>query len=90
MQTFSETQPEPPAPAPNRQLRRRTAKLSLVKAFRSFAHVAGSLETFYSQLQAEVARLRRELESANRDLNKSFEENKRIRAYLSRTLECLP
>jgi two-component system sensor histidine kinase FlrB len=41
-------------------------------------------------LQAEVAGLRRELERANQELNQSLEENKRIRAYLSRTLECLP
>jgi signal transduction histidine kinase len=34
--------------------------------------------------------LRRELERANQDLNQSLEDNKRIRAYLSRTLECLP
>jgi signal transduction histidine kinase len=61
-----------------------------VKAFRSFANVAGSLESFYAQLQAEVTRLRRELERANQDLNRSLEDNKRIRAYLSRTLECLP
>ena len=90
MQTFSETRPGQPAPAPSRHLRGRPAKQSLVKAFRSFAHVAGSLESFYSQLQAEVARLRRELVRANQELNQSFEENKRIRAYLSRTLECLP
>jgi signal transduction histidine kinase len=68
----------------------RSAKQSLVKAFRSFANVAGSLQSFYSQLQAEVVRLRQELERANQDLNQSLEENKRIRAYLSRTLECLP
>jgi signal transduction histidine kinase len=77
-------------PTPSNQLRQRFAKQSLVKAFRSFANVAGSLESFYSQLQAEVARLRRELERANQDLNQSLEDNKRIRAYLSRTLECLP
>jgi signal transduction histidine kinase len=90
MQTFLETRPERPTPTPASQLRQRSAKQSLVKAFRSFANVAGSLESFYSQLQAEVVRLRRELERTNQDLNQSLEDNKRIRAYLSRTLECLP
>jgi signal transduction histidine kinase len=77
-------------PKPSRQLRQRSAKQSLVKAFHSFASAAGSLESSYSQLQTEVVRLRRELERANQDLNQSLEDNKRIRAYLSRTLECLP
>jgi signal transduction histidine kinase len=88
MQTFPETRQGRPAPTPTGQLRQRSA--NLVKAFHWFANAAGSLESFYSQLQAEVARLRRELERANQDLNQSLEDNKRIRAYLSRTLECLP
>ena len=71
-------------------MRQGSTKRSLADALRSFANVAGSLESFYTQLQAEVARLRRELERANRDLKQSLEENKRIRAHLSRTLECLP
>ena len=71
-------------------MRQRSANQSLVKAFRSFADAAGALENSYSQLQAEVARLRQELERANQDLDQSLEENKRIRLYLSRTLECLP
>jgi signal transduction histidine kinase len=70
-----------PSPSPKR---------SLAKAFRSFANAAGSLENSYSQLQMEVSRLRLQLEKANQDLTQSLEENKRIRAYLSRTLECLP
>jgi len=90
MQSFRETRQEKPLPAPSSQLRQPTAKQSLVKAFHSFANAAGSLESFYSHLQAEVVRLRRELERANQDLNESLEDNKRIRAYLSRTLECLP
>lgn len=90
MQTFPETRQERPVPTPSSQLRQSSAKQSLVKAFRSFASAAGSLESSYSQLQTEVARLRRELERANQDLNQSLEDNKRIRAYLSRTLECLP
>jgi signal transduction histidine kinase len=90
MQSSRERRQEKPLPAPSSQLPQRTAKQSLVKAFHSFANAAGSLESFYSHLQAEVTRLRRELERANQDLNESLEDNKRIRAYLSRTLECLP
>ena len=90
MQTFPETRQERPVLKPGSPARQRSTQRSLADAFRSFANVAGSLESFYTQLQAEVARLRRELERANRDLNQSLEENKRIRAHLSRTLECLP
>jgi signal transduction histidine kinase len=90
MQTFPETQQSSTVPTPTSQLRQRSAKQSLVKAFRSFTDAADALENSYSQLQAEVTRLRRELERANQDLNQSLEENKRIRLYLSRTLECLP
>jgi signal transduction histidine kinase len=90
MQTFPETRQERPVLKPGSPVRQRSTQRSLADAFRSFANVAGSLESFYTQLQAEVARLRRELERANRDLNHSLEENKRIRAHLSRTLECLP
>ena len=63
---------------------------SLVKAFESFTHVAGSLENSYVQLQDEVAKLRLELESKNRVLAKSLAENRRMRAYLGRILEVLP
>src|SRR5208337_2638466 len=90
MQTFPETRQGSTVPTPISQLRQRSTKQSLVKAFRSFADAAGALENSYSQLQVEVARLRKELERANQDLNQSLEENKRIRMYLSRTLECLP
>jgi flagellar biosynthesis component FlhA len=90
MQTLPETRQGRLVPPPSSQLRQRSAKQSLVKAFRSFTNAAGSLESSYSLLQTEVARLRRELERANQDLNQSLEDNKRIRAYLSRTLECLP
>jgi hypothetical protein len=90
MQTFPETRQGRPVPPPSSQLHQRSAKQSLVKAFRSFRNGAGSLESSYSLLQTEVARVRRELERANQDLNQSLEDNKRIRAYLSRTLECLP
>ena len=90
MQTFPETRQERLVLKPGSPVRQRSTKQSLAQAFRSFANVAGSLESFYCHLQAEVARLRRELERTNQDLNQSLEENKRIRAYLSRTLECLP
>jgi len=90
MQTFPETQQSSTASAPTSPMRQRSARQSLVKAFRSFADAAGALQSSYSQLQAEVARLRQMLERANQDLNQSLEENKRIRLYLSRTLECLP
>jgi signal transduction histidine kinase len=90
MQILPETRQEKPVLKPGSPMHQRSTKRSLADAFRSFANVADSLESFYTQLQAEVARLRRELERANRDLNQSLEENKRIRAHLSRTLECLP
>ena len=88
MQSFPETRQKAPVPAA--RMRQRAAQRTLVKAFLSFSSAAGSLESSYSQLQAEVARLRQELEKANQDLSESLAENKRIRAYLSRILECLP
>jgi signal transduction histidine kinase len=63
---------------------------SLARAFASFTEAAGSLERSYTQLQAEVARLRRELEETNRDLTRSLEENHRMRLHLNRILEGLP
>jgi signal transduction histidine kinase len=48
------------------------------------------LETTYSKLQAEVSRLRQELEGKNRRLAQSLEENQRMRSYLARILERLP
>lgn len=63
---------------------------SLAKAFESFNHVAGSLENSYAQLQQEVAKLRLELQTKNRDLVKTLAENRRMRSYLSGILEVLP
>jgi two-component system sensor histidine kinase FlrB len=63
---------------------------SLARAFASFTEAAGSLERSYGQLQAEVARLRQELEETNRDLARSLEENHRMRLHLNRILEGLP
>ncbi|MGH9345344.1 MAG: two-component system sensor histidine kinase NtrB, partial [Terriglobia bacterium] len=63
---------------------------SLVKAFESFSHVAGSLETSYLKLQGELAMLRHALEIKNQDLARSLAENKRIKTYLAGLLEDLP
>ncbi|MGH9351487.1 MAG: histidine kinase dimerization/phospho-acceptor domain-containing protein, partial [Terriglobia bacterium] len=63
---------------------------SLIQAFESFTHVAGSLETSYLKLQGELAMLRHELEIKNQDLARSLTENKRIKTYLSGLLEDLP
>jgi PAS domain S-box-containing protein len=62
----------------------------LLRAFRSFAEAAGSLERSYGLLRAEVERLRHELEETNRDLAESLEQNRGMRAYLDRILERLP
>lgn len=63
---------------------------SLAEAFESFTHAAGSLESSYTMLQGELARLRRELEIKNQDLARSVAENERMQAYLSGLLEDLP
>jgi two-component system sensor histidine kinase FlrB len=68
----------------------RATRRSLAAAFASFSQTAGALETTYTKLQAEVARLRHELEDKNRGLAQSLEENQRIRAHLGRILEGLP
>jgi two-component system, sensor histidine kinase FlrB len=62
----------------------------LLRAFRSFAEAAGSLELSYGKLQAELARLRRELEASNSDLEHSLAENRSMRVHLDRILEGLP
>jgi len=62
----------------------------LLRAFRSFAEAAGSLERSYSLLRGEVERLRRELETSNSDLARSLEENRGMRIHLDRILEGLP
>jgi nitrogen fixation/metabolism regulation signal transduction histidine kinase len=69
---------------------RGAAQESLTRAFMTFPQAAGSLEESYTQLQAEVARLHRELQCANSELEQSLEENSRVRACLSRVLEDLP
>jgi two-component system, sensor histidine kinase FlrB len=67
-----------------------SAQETLTRAFMTFTQAAGSLEKSYTQLQAEVARLHRELQCANSELERSLEENARVRTYLSRVLEDLP
>ncbi len=62
----------------------------LLRAFRSFAEAAGSLERSYGQLRVEVEKLRRELGQRNTDLAHSLEENRGMRAHLDRILEGLP
>jgi two-component system sensor histidine kinase FlrB len=62
----------------------------LLRAFRSFAEAAGSLEHSYGMLRAEVEQLRRELETSHADLAQSVEDNRSMRAYLDRILEGLP
>jgi len=62
----------------------------LAAAFASFLQTAGVLETSYRKLQAEVGRLRHELENKNRSLAQSLEENRRMRAYLGSIVESLP
>jgi len=70
--------------------RESAAQRSLSRAFESFQIAARSLEKSYGHLQAEVLRLRFELERTNRDLAVSVEENARMRLYLARVLEGLP
>ena len=68
----------------------RSARRALAAAFASFTHTAGALETTYTKLQAEVGRLRHELENKNRSLAQSLEENRRMHTYLARIVEGLP
>ncbi len=68
----------------------RSTRRALAAAFASFNQTAGALETTYTNLQAEVGRLRHELESKNRSLAQSLEENQRMRTYLAIIVEGLP
>ena len=62
----------------------------LLKAFSSFTEAASSLERSYSQLRVEVTRLHHELEESNSALERSLEQNRRMREHLDRILEALP
>jgi two-component system, sensor histidine kinase FlrB len=66
------------------------SKGALTEAFNAFMATAGRMEASYGQLQAEVARLRRELEDRNAALTSSVAENKNIRTALKRILDALP
>jgi signal transduction histidine kinase len=63
---------------------------ALNQAFSSFAATARSLEDSYGRLQAEVRRLRLELEERNGELRSQLAENRRIRESLHRLFEGLP
>lgn len=69
---------------------RTAAQESLTRAFLTFTQAAGSLEKSYVQLQGEVSRLHIELQRTNSELDRSLEENARVRGYLSGVLENLP
>jgi two-component system sensor histidine kinase FlrB len=70
--------------------KRDRAQQTLARAFVTFTRAAGSLEKSYEQLHGEVARLREELQHANTELERSLEENSRVRGYLACILEHLP
>src|SRR5208283_89076 len=67
-----------------------SAERGLAQAFLTFTQAAGSLEKSYTLLQSEVARLHEELRQTNAELDRSLEENTRVRAYLANVLENLP
>jgi two-component system, sensor histidine kinase FlrB len=62
----------------------------LSRAFATFTEAAGILERSYAQLQAEVVRLRQQLETAHCDLTRSLEEKQSVQERLARILESLP
>ncbi len=70
--------------------KKRSAEAGLAEAFQTFTQAAGSLERSYTQLQGEVARLHDELKNTNAELDRSLEENARVRNYLGQVLENLP
>jgi len=62
----------------------------LLRAFRSFAMAAESLERSYGLLRSEVVRLNGELAESNAGLARSLEENREMRRHLDRILNGLP
>lgn len=62
----------------------------LLRAFRSFAQAADTLERSYGLLRVEVEQLRHDLEKSNAGLAHSLEENRGMREYLDHILEGLP
>jgi signal transduction histidine kinase len=77
-------------PLPGAEISREESEQHLLRAFRSFAEAADSLERSYGMLRGEVARLNRELEQSNAGLARSLQENRRMREYLDRIVEGLP
>jgi len=67
-----------------------TPAATLAEAFDAFMATAGRMEASYGQLQAEIARLRAELEDRNTALTASLEENSNIRTALQQILQALP
>ncbi len=77
-------------PPPVSETSRAESEQYLLRAFRSFAEAADSLQRSYGMLRGEVARLNGELEQSNAGLARSLEENRRMRQYLDRIVEGLP
>jgi PAS domain S-box-containing protein len=62
----------------------------LLQAFETFTHASNSLESAFSQLQAQVQKLTEELEAKNIELEKSLREKQEAQNYLRTILERLP
>ncbi len=62
----------------------------LLQAFEMFTQASSSLESAFSQLQARVDRLTRELEAKNIELECSLREKEDAQSYLKTILERLP
>jgi signal transduction histidine kinase len=77
-------------PPGNEDSARGESERFLLRAFRSFAEAADSLERSYGMLRAEVARLGGELKESNAGLERSLEDNRRMRQHLDRILDGLP
>ncbi|HUM04047.1 MAG TPA: ATP-binding protein [Terriglobales bacterium] len=75
---------------PINTLAARDAEPLLADAFSAFATAAGQLEYSYRELQKEVVRLRRELETRNAAMAETLNENQSMRLALRRILDILP
>ena len=62
----------------------------LLRAFRSFAEASSSLERSYAMLRSEVERLHADLAQSHAGLERSLDENRRMRRHLDRILDGLP
>ncbi len=90
MATLPSTGQQTPPPAAADLSAPAAGAAALAAAFRDFNLAAGVLQQSYGHLQAEVARLRRELQGKNRDLARRAEENQRLSARLEQILSGLP